>query len=81
MSASSSAPAAAAREKLDAHVREMVRWHFSPETGCPFWLEFAGRLDFDPREKIGGYSDLKLLGHFQMPVLLQEYHSNSVLWP
>jgi hypothetical protein len=54
-----------ARRRLDEHVREMVAWHFSPETGSPFWLEFAGRLDFDPREKIGGYDDLKLLGHFQ----------------
>jgi phenylacetate-coenzyme A ligase PaaK-like adenylate-forming protein len=54
-----------AKEKLDAHVREIVAWHFDPETGCPFWLEFASRLDFDPRDKIGGYDDLRLLGHFQ----------------
>ena len=32
---------AKAREELDAHVREMVSWHFSPETGSPFWLEYA----------------------------------------
>jgi phenylacetate-coenzyme A ligase PaaK-like adenylate-forming protein len=56
---------AAARERLDDHVREMVRWHFSPETACPFWLEFAERLDFDPCREIGGYADLALLGHFQ----------------
>ena len=56
---------AAAKDRLDAHVRETVRWHFSPETGSPFWLEFARRLDFDPRERIGGYDDLKLLDHFQ----------------
>ena len=49
---------AAARERLDAHVREMVAWHFGPDTGCPFWLEFAGNLDFDPRAEIGGYGDL-----------------------
>ena len=54
-----------ARCKLDEHVREIVQWHFSPETGCPFWLEFASNLDFDPREEIGGYDDLKILGHFQ----------------
>ena len=54
-----------ARERLDAHVREMVQWHFSPQTGSPFWLDRAARLGFDPREKIGGYDDLKLLGHFQ----------------
>ena len=42
-----------ARDRLDAHVREIVQWHFSPETGAPFWLEYAETLDFDPREKIG----------------------------
>ncbi len=54
-----------ARQKLDAHVREIVQWHFSPETGCPFWLEFAAKLDFDPRQEIHGYDDLKKLGHFE----------------
>jgi phenylacetate-coenzyme A ligase PaaK-like adenylate-forming protein len=55
---------AGARRLLDEHVREIVRWHFDPATGCPFWLDFARRLDFDPREAIGGYDDLKRLGHF-----------------
>jgi len=59
------ARAAEARERLDTHVREMVAWHFDPETGCPFWLDFASRLDFDPREKISSYDDLKVLGHFE----------------
>jgi len=54
-----------AKEKLDAHVRDMVQWHFSPETGSPFWLEHIAVLDFDPREKIHGYDDLSLLGHFE----------------
>jgi len=56
---------ASERQKLDAHVREIVQWHFSPETGSPFWLEFARKLDFDPRKEISGYADLKILGHFQ----------------
>ena len=33
-----------ARARLDAHVREIVRWHFDPATGCPFWLERAQTL-------------------------------------
>ncbi len=57
--------AAEARRQLDVHVREMVAWHFDPATGCPFWLDFAADLDFDPRERIHGYADLKVLGHFQ----------------
>lgn len=56
---------AKAQAKLDAHVRDIVSWHFSPETGCPFWLEFAENLDFDPGKEIGGYADLERLGHFQ----------------
>jgi len=57
--------AAQVRKRLDEHVREMVQWHFDPHTGCPFWLEYASGLDFDPRKEIGGYADLKILGHFQ----------------
>jgi hypothetical protein len=56
---------AKAKEKLDAHVREIVQWHFNPDTGCPFWLEYATKLEFDPRKEIHGYDDLKLLGHFE----------------
>ncbi len=54
-----------AQERLDAHVRETVQWHFDPRTGTPFWLNYAENLDFDPRKEIGGYDDLKILGHFQ----------------
>ncbi|HLY20798.1 MAG TPA: hypothetical protein VKR61_26410 [Bryobacteraceae bacterium] len=55
----------AARETLDAWTREIVQWHFSPETGCPFWLDFASKLDWDPRTEIRGYSDLDRFGFFQ----------------
>lgn len=54
-----------ARKILDDHVCDMVKWHFNPETGSPFWLEFAKKLDFDPRKEIGGFSDLRILGHFE----------------
>jgi hypothetical protein len=54
-----------AREKLNAHVREIIAWHFDPEKGTPFWLEYAKKLKFDPRKEIQSYADLKLLGHFQ----------------
>ncbi|MBI1355185.1 MAG: hypothetical protein GC160_12630 [Acidobacteria bacterium] len=54
-----------ARARLDAHVREIVQWHFSPETGCEFWLNRAKELGFDPREQVHGYDDLKKLGMFQ----------------
>ena len=52
---------AAARARLDAHVREIVAWHFDPETGSPFWLERAAGLGFDPRKEVQGYDDLQAL--------------------
>ncbi len=54
-----------AQQKLDAHVREMIQWHFSPETGCPFWLDFAAKRDWDPRQTVHKYADLSQFGHFE----------------
>jgi phenylacetate-coenzyme A ligase PaaK-like adenylate-forming protein len=54
-----------AREKLDAHVREIVAWHFDPATGTPFWLERAKTFSFDPRKDVQGFDDLKLFGQFE----------------
>src|SRR4051794_34750565 len=55
----------AARETLDAWTRQMIEWHFSPETGCPFWLDYAAGLGWDPRREIRSYQDLGRLGPFQ----------------
>lgn len=52
------------RQELDAHVREMVQWHFNPKTGCPFWLEWAEKADWDPRTEIQSVSDLFRFGLF-----------------
>jgi phenylacetate-coenzyme A ligase PaaK-like adenylate-forming protein len=54
-----------AREQLDAQVRDVVRWHFSPDTGTPFWLERAKSFGFNPLKDVKGYDDLKLFGHFE----------------
>ena len=54
-----------ARQKLDAHVREIVQWHFNPETGTPFWLERAKSFKFNPLKDVNGFDDLKLFGHFE----------------
>ncbi|MGF1582574.1 MAG: hypothetical protein ACFCD0_24890 [Gemmataceae bacterium] len=53
-----------AKDKLDAHVREIVEWHFNPETGTPFWIEKAKTLDFDPRKDIKCFQDLRKFGLF-----------------
>ncbi|MBM3749665.1 MAG: long-chain fatty acid--CoA ligase [Acidimicrobiia bacterium] len=53
------------KDALDAHVREIVQWHFTPETGTPFWLDFASKLDWDPRKEIRTYEDLDRFGFFE----------------
>jgi len=57
--------AAEARIALDDWVREVVAWHFSPETGTPFWLEHAARHKLDPLRTVRSYADLAQLGPFQ----------------
>ncbi len=54
-----------AREKLDVHVREIVRWHFSPETGCPFWLDWVKKAKWNPATEIKCFTDLLRFPHFQ----------------
>ena len=60
-----SAKVKAAREKLDAHAYETVQWHFHSSTGCPFWLEYASKLKFDPLKEVKCYDDLKKFPPFE----------------
>src|SRR5438552_3623523 len=53
----------AAQEKLDAHLKEIIQWHFSSETGCPFWLDWA-KKNFDPRKEINSFADMLKFPHF-----------------
>ncbi|MFB6303031.1 MAG: hypothetical protein ABEH78_09250 [Haloferacaceae archaeon] len=43
----------------DERVREVLDVHFDPETGTPYWLEWADEHDVDPRDAVGGFEDLK----------------------
>ncbi|UOE18877.1 AMP-binding protein [Thermobifida halotolerans] len=43
----------------DGYMREVLRWHFSPETGSPFWLERAAKLGFDPIADVERIGDLR----------------------
>jgi hypothetical protein len=54
-----------AKQQLDAHVREIIQWHFDPETGCSFWLEFASKLGWDPRHRIQCFEDLRIFPPFE----------------
>ncbi len=63
---STDAATKSAQEKLDAHVREIIAWHFSPETGCPFWLDWAHKAGWDPRKEIKSFADIiARFPHFQ----------------
>lgn len=54
-----------ARERLDQQTREVIAWHFDPATGCPFWLDYASKLKWDPRKEIQRYADLDKFDPFQ----------------
>jgi phenylacetate-coenzyme A ligase PaaK-like adenylate-forming protein len=60
-----SAAIKAAQEKLDAHVREIVQWHFSPDTGSPFWLDWAKKAGWNPAKEVRSFADLSRFPQFQ----------------
>jgi phenylacetate-coenzyme A ligase PaaK-like adenylate-forming protein len=65
----------AACEALDAHVREIVQWHMSPETGTPVWLDWASERGGDAAGSIGGFADLvECFGNFDGERLRTESH-------
>lgn len=53
-----------AKTALDTHLKEIIEWHFSPETGSPFWLSWANQQDWDPRKEVRSIEDLKRFPHF-----------------
>ena len=61
----STADIEAAKAALDQHVREIVAWHFSPETGCPFWLDWASKAGWNPVSEIQGFDDIVRFPHFE----------------
>lgn len=65
LSAETTARLEKARTDLDAHVREIIQWHFSPETGCPFWLNRAKEIGLDPINEVKCFDDLSKFGLFE----------------
>jgi len=54
-----------AQAQLDTHTREIITWHFSPDSGCPYWLDWA-KKNFDPRKEVNSFADLiAKFPHFQ----------------
>ncbi len=54
-----------ANSELDEHVRKIIQWHFSPETGSPFWLQKAKELGWDPRSEVHCFEDLRKFPPFE----------------
>ncbi len=55
---------AQAQAQLETHLQEILAWHFSPETGCPFWIEWASK-NFDPRKEIKSFAEVLKFPPFQ----------------
>jgi hypothetical protein len=55
-------------EDLDAWTRRVVRRHFHPELGSPYWLRRQGALGFDARD-VTHYAELPSFGPFPLPLL------------
>lgn len=54
-----------AKDALNEHLQEIIHWHFSPATGCPFWLNRAAELKVDPIKQVKTFEDLAILGEFE----------------
>ncbi|EMB15244.1 phenylacetate--CoA ligase family protein [Rhodopirellula europaea] len=59
------AAAAKALDQLNEHTLKTVHWHFSDNTGSPFWLEKKAELNFDPLTDVKSFDDLKKFPHFE----------------
>lgn len=54
-----------ARDRLNEHTLKTVHWHFSDDTGSPFWLEKKSELNFDPLTDVKSFDDLKKFPNFE----------------
>lgn len=54
-----------ARRRLDEQTVRIVRLHFDPQLGAPFWLERAAGLGFDPLTEVRCFDDLKRFPNFE----------------
>lgn len=45
---------------FNAHLHDVMQWHFSEKTGSPFWLDKRKSLGFDPLRDVRSFCDLAL---------------------
>lgn len=58
MSSELASRVSSAAADLDAHVQKVIDWHFSPQTGTPYWLDWAKTTGIDPRKEVRSYADI-----------------------
>jgi hypothetical protein len=56
-------PPAEGVPQADELLRAAMEWHFSPETGSPYWVGRAKEFDFDPRADVAAVADLRLFAN------------------
>jgi phenylacetate-coenzyme A ligase PaaK-like adenylate-forming protein len=67
-----------AKSQLNDHLLEIIDWHFAPETGTPYWINWAQEQGWDPRKEIQSWDDISRFPHFDEKALIQENHSQWV---
>ena len=61
---------------LDAHLRSMIEWHFSEETGTPFWIRWAQERGIKPLKEVGSFDELECFGNFNIDDLRLASHED-----
>ncbi|MHC5064742.1 MAG: hypothetical protein ACYTG5_12300 [Planctomycetota bacterium] len=67
-----------AARALDEQFCEIVRWHFSPETGTPYWLDWAKKAGWNPAEEVKSFADVQRFDHFDGELLRTEPHERWI---
>ena len=67
-----------AKENLDNQLREILDWHFSEDTGTPFWLDWMSNVGWDPRKEVLSFEDIHKFDHFQDEWLRDEKNERFV---
>ena len=65
------------KSQLDDHVRSMIEWHFSEETGTPYWIRWAREHGLDPLKDVGSFDDLSCFGIFDIENLRLGTHEGQ----
>ena len=77
------------REKLDAHLRDIIAIHFDARNGAQYWIERAAALRIDAIQSIRCVDDLALLGPMDSAALAQRpvedfvprrFHNQKLKW-